>query len=93
MACPFGKTVDGFETQFATNVLGHYLFTRLLIPRLLEGAPARVVSVSSSGHFMDSVDLDDINYDKRGYHPGAAYPVYSPHFFFFFFDSAQLWPI
>lgn len=50
MACPYGKTDDGFEMQLGTNHLGHFLLTNLLIPRLKEGAPARVVVVSSLGH-------------------------------------------
>jgi NAD(P)-dependent dehydrogenase (short-subunit alcohol dehydrogenase family) len=48
MACPFGRTQDGFERQLGTNHLGHFLLTGLLVPRLVAGAPARVVSVSSA---------------------------------------------
>lgn len=50
MACPKGKTVDGFETQMGVNHFGHFLLTNLLLPRLIEAAPARVISVASSGH-------------------------------------------
>jgi NAD(P)-dependent dehydrogenase (short-subunit alcohol dehydrogenase family) len=50
MMCPYSKTKDGFENQFGTNVLGHFLLTNLLVPCLLKGAPSRVVSVSSAGH-------------------------------------------
>ncbi|CAF5088224.1 unnamed protein product [Rotaria sp. Silwood1] len=39
MACPYGKTVDGFETQFGTNHLGHFLLTTSLIPELKAGKP------------------------------------------------------
>ncbi|KAF2812370.1 short-chain dehydrogenase [Mytilinidion resinicola] len=78
MACPYGKTVDGFETQFATNHLGHFLLFNLLKDTLLASAtpdfPSRVVSVSSIGHRAASVRLDDYNFEKEGsYSPWAGY--------------------
>jgi NAD(P)-dependent dehydrogenase (short-subunit alcohol dehydrogenase family) len=60
MACPFARTADGFEMQFGTNHLGHFLMTALIVPALLRGAPSRVVSVSSRGHQMSPVVFDDI---------------------------------
>lgn len=54
MATPYSKTVDGFEMQFGTNHVAHYLLTRLLIDNLVNNAPSRVVVVSSSGHMMGS---------------------------------------
>jgi len=73
MACPYTKSKDGFELQFATNFLGHFLLTNLLLPRLLEGAPARVVSVSSSGHTASDILWDDYNFEKGTYHSWIAY--------------------
>ena len=50
MATPLTRTVEGFELQFGTNHLGHFLLTNLLMPLLIAGAPSRVVNVSSHGH-------------------------------------------
>src|SRR5206468_4169290 len=50
MACPLARTADGWESQFATNHIGHFLLTNLLAPLLAASAPSRVISVSSRGH-------------------------------------------
>ena len=50
MACPLLRTIQGFEMQFGTNHLGHFLFTGLLAPALIQGAPGRVINLSSAGH-------------------------------------------
>ena len=73
MATPFGHTSDGFETQFGTNHLGHFLFTTLLMPALLAAAPARVVSLSSIGHRRSDVKLDDLEFEKEPYDKWNAY--------------------
>jgi NAD(P)-dependent dehydrogenase (short-subunit alcohol dehydrogenase family) len=73
MACPFEKTTDGFELQFGTNHLGHFLMTGLIAPALTRGAPARVVSVSSRGHQMSPVVFDDIHFERRPYEKWMAY--------------------
>jgi len=73
MACPFAKTKDGFESQFGVNGLGHFLLANLLVPRLIEGAPSRVVSVSSAGHCMSDIRYDDYNWEKGPYDQYEAY--------------------
>jgi NAD(P)-dependent dehydrogenase (short-subunit alcohol dehydrogenase family) len=73
MCTPFGRTADGFETQFGTNHLGHFVLTNELMPALLAAAPGRIVNVSSAGHAFGTVDLDDPNFDRRPYDGWAAY--------------------
>lgn len=73
MACPFGRTADGFETQFGTNHLGHFELTRLLEPALLAGDSPRVICLSSAAHGIADVDLDDPNFERTDYDPWVAY--------------------
>ncbi len=73
MACPLARTVDGFEMQFGTNHVGHFLFTCLVVPSLLAAAPARIVNLSSTGHRFGPVDFDDPNYREREYDKWTAY--------------------
>lgn len=73
MACPFDKTEDGFEMQFGTNHLGHFLLTGLLCPALLKAAPSRIVLLSSSGHRYSPVIFEDICYEQRPYDKWNAY--------------------
>jgi NAD(P)-dependent dehydrogenase (short-subunit alcohol dehydrogenase family) len=73
MACPLARTEQGFELQFGTNHLGHFLLTGLLLPSLRAAAPSRVVCLSSSGHRFSSVDLDDPDYEHRPYDKWEAY--------------------
>lgn len=73
MACPLARTAEGFELQFATNHLGHFLLTGLLGPALRAGAPARVVNTSSGGHRFSGVVFEDIHFEKRPYDKWASY--------------------
>lgn len=73
MACPQGTTADGFETQFGTNHLGHFVFVNRLVPLLLAGAPGRIVCLSSRGHHFSDVDLDDPGFERTPYDPWQAY--------------------
>lgn len=73
MACPLARTADGFESQFAGNHLGHFLLAGLLLPALRRGAPSRVVAVSSIGHRVAPVVLEDLHFEHRPYNPWIAY--------------------
>ncbi|WP_186059822.1 SDR family NAD(P)-dependent oxidoreductase [Burkholderia gladioli] len=71
MASPFGHTADGFETQFGTNHLGHFVFINRIASLLAPGA--RVVNVASSGHRMAPFSLDDLGFERTPYDPWVAY--------------------
>ena len=69
MGLPYARTVDGFETQMATNHLGHFALANLLLPRLTD----RVVVVGSASHRSGDLDVDDLGWERREYRPYAAY--------------------
>ena len=71
MTTPFGKTKDGFELQFGTNVLGHYVLINRLAPLMREGG--RVIVLSSNGHRFADIDLEDPNFEHAPYDPWVAY--------------------
>ncbi|MXG88222.1 SDR family NAD(P)-dependent oxidoreductase [Nocardioides flavescens] len=77
MDTPFGRTAQGWETQFGVNHLGHFALTTGLHAALAAGASpergARAVSVSSSGHAASPVVFDDLFFERRAYDPGLAY--------------------
>ncbi|MCY4193700.1 MAG: SDR family NAD(P)-dependent oxidoreductase [bacterium] len=73
MACPLARTADGFEMQFGTNHLGHFALTGRLLPLLRQAESPRVVTVSSGGHRICDVDLDDPDFEHTPYDPWAAY--------------------
>lgn len=60
-------TPDGFEMVFCVNHLASFLLTSLLLPRLLESAPAKIIQVNSEGHHFGGLDLNDLNWGKRHY--------------------------
>jgi NAD(P)-dependent dehydrogenase (short-subunit alcohol dehydrogenase family) len=68
---PRAETADRIEVTFATNVMGYYLTCLLLLPRLREGAPSRIVNVAST--FASDLDLDDLQFRRRPYESMKAY--------------------
>ena len=71
--CPFGKTEDGFETQFGVNHLGHFLLTNFLLDKIKQAPEGRIITVSSLGHALASkFEFDTINSEAH-YSPYDAY--------------------
>ena len=73
MAVPFGRTDDGFELQFGTNHLGHFVLVGRLLPSLLLASPSRIVLLSSMGHGMSDMRWEDPNYESSEYSKMEAY--------------------
>src|SRR3954452_8633029 len=73
MYTPLERTAEGFELQFGTNHLGHFLLTCLLVPQLLADPPSRVVNLTSGGHRGSDIVWDDVNFERRDYDKFAAY--------------------
>jgi NAD(P)-dependent dehydrogenase (short-subunit alcohol dehydrogenase family) len=71
MATPLGHTVDGFETQFGTNHLGHFVLINRIAPLMRAGS--RLINLSSSGHRFANVDLQDPNFEHTPYEPFIGY--------------------
>src|SRR6202790_187078 len=71
MACPKGTTADGFETQFGTNHLGHFVLVNRIASLLRPGS--RLVNLSSAGHRYADVDLVDPNFEHSPYAEFTAY--------------------
>lgn len=71
MACPKGKTADGFETQFGTNHLGHFVLVNRIAGLIKPGG--RLVNLSSAGHRFAPVDLEDPNFERTDYTEFGAY--------------------
>lgn len=69
LGVPFSRSPDGVELQFATNHLGHFALTNLLLPQLTD----RVVVVGSRSHWSGDLDVDDLDWERRSYRPYAAY--------------------
>lgn len=73
MATPLAYTVDGFESQFGTNHLGHFALAVGLLPALKAAGNARIVALTSIGHRRSDVDFEDLNFRERPYDPWNAY--------------------
>ena len=71
MATPFRHTADGFEMQFGTNHLGHFVLVNRIASLIREGG--RLINLSSAGHRFSDIDLKDPNFVKTPYEPFAAY--------------------
>jgi NAD(P)-dependent dehydrogenase (short-subunit alcohol dehydrogenase family) len=71
MATPFGRTADGFETQFGTNHLGHFVLINRIASLIRHGG--RLINLSSAGHRYSNVNLDDPNFERTTYEPFVAY--------------------
>jgi NAD(P)-dependent dehydrogenase (short-subunit alcohol dehydrogenase family) len=71
MATPFGHTADGFETQFGTNHLGHFVLVNRIASLIRDGG--RLINLSSAGHRYSTVDLEDPNFEHTTYEPFVAY--------------------
>ncbi|HEY4123012.1 MAG TPA: SDR family NAD(P)-dependent oxidoreductase, partial [Rhizomicrobium sp.] len=72
MATPKGKTSDGFETQFGTNHLGHFVLVNR-IASLIKKNGGRLVNLSSAGHRFSDVDINDPNFERTPYTEFGAY--------------------
>ncbi|KAJ7481315.1 hypothetical protein B0H11DRAFT_2280231 [Mycena galericulata] len=74
MGGPYAKTVDGIERHFATNHLGHFLFTNLIMPKILASKTPRVVIISSNGHRLHPIRFMDHNFSEgKVYNKWFAY--------------------
>jgi NAD(P)-dependent dehydrogenase (short-subunit alcohol dehydrogenase family) len=71
MATPFGHTADGYETQFGTNHLGHFVLANRIAPLIRAGG--RLINLSSAGHRFSNVNLEDPNFERTPYDPFVAY--------------------
>jgi len=72
MVPPYGKTAQGFETQFGVNHLGHFALTGSLLDLIVNTPGARIVTVSSIAHYLGNIQFSDLNWEK-GYKPQPAY--------------------
>jgi len=69
---PLARTVEGHESQFGVNYLGHFLLTNLLLNNVVQSAPSRIINVSSRAHERGTINFDDIDSEKS-YSPDKGY--------------------
>lgn len=91
MATPLARTAEGWESQFATNHLGHFLLTNLLAGPIKAAGSARVINLSSAGHWYSPVDLEDPNYQNRDYDALQAYGQSKTANIWFTLEIARRW--
>ncbi|WP_281689313.1 SDR family NAD(P)-dependent oxidoreductase [Pseudonocardia thermophila] len=88
---PLLRTSRGHELQFAVNHLGHFKLATGLWPALAAAGDARIVTLSSSAHLRAPVDLDDLQFTRRPYHPGAAYAQSKTAAVLFAVEATRRW--
>ncbi|ABW26349.1 SDR family NAD(P)-dependent oxidoreductase [Acaryochloris marina] len=91
MAPPLTRTAEGWESQFATNHLGHFLLTNLLADATKASGEARVINLSSAGHWYSTVDLEDPNFQNRDYEALQAYGQSKTANIWFTVELARRW--
>jgi NAD(P)-dependent dehydrogenase (short-subunit alcohol dehydrogenase family) len=91
MASPLSRTKEGWESQFATNYLGHFALTTGLHRALRQAARGRVVSVSSVGHLGSDIDYDDVDFLHRPYDPQIAYSQSKTAAVLFAVEASRRW--
>jgi NAD(P)-dependent dehydrogenase (short-subunit alcohol dehydrogenase family) len=91
MANPEARTPEGWESQFATNHLGHFGLALGLYDSLAAAGDARIVVVSSAAHLRGGVDFDDINFVKRPYEPWEAYSQSKTANILFAVEATRRW--